>query len=198
MNLKLDNETKQRVPEQRFLLHGVAWTQYETLRSTLDNIPGLRLTYLEGMLELFMPSEEHEEVKKLLARMLEWYALERGIRLYAFGSATYRKQATARGLEPDECYYVETKKEFPDIAIEIVLTSGLLDKLEVYRGLGVPEVWVWQAGSLAIYRLRGDRYEQMTQSEFLPELDLNLLVRCASMPDQHDAIVAFRDALRQR
>lgn len=27
-----------------------------------------------------------------------------------------------------------------------------------------------------------------------PELDLALLVRCANLPDQYDAVVAFRDA----
>jgi hypothetical protein len=30
--------------------------------------------------------------------------------------------------------------QVPDIAIEVVWTSGGIDKLEVYRGLDVPEV----------------------------------------------------------
>ena len=45
-----------------------------------------------------------------------------------------------RGVEPDECYCLGTLAEIPDIAIEIALTSGGIDKLEVYRGLQVPEV----------------------------------------------------------
>jgi Uma2 family endonuclease len=118
------------------------------------------------------------------------------VRLYGYGSATYRKKAKERGLEPDECYYLNTKKEFPDIAIEVIVTSGLLDKLEVYRGLGVPEVWIWQQGQLVIYHLSQENYEPATRSEFLADLDLDLLMRCATMPDQHDAVVAFRDALR--
>jgi Uma2 family endonuclease len=190
-------QTVQGVKEQRFLLSGVTWEQYETLRSTLDEShPGLRMFYLEGTLELFMPSEEHEGLSTLIGRMLELYALEANIRLYGYGSTTYRKQARQRGLEPDECYYVGTKREFPDIAIEVIITSGLLDKLEIYRGLGVGEVWVWQEGQLLIYRLRDDQYEQIPRSEFLPELDLALLIRCAEIPDQHDAVIAFRDALR--
>ena len=32
----------------------------------------------------------------------------------------------------------------PDIAIEVVVTSGLVDKMAVYAGLGVPEVWLWR------------------------------------------------------
>ncbi|HEY9707437.1 MAG TPA: Uma2 family endonuclease, partial [Oculatellaceae cyanobacterium] len=108
------------------------------------------------------------------------------IRLYGFGSATYRKKAKERGLEPDECYYLETKKEFPDIAIEVVVTSSLLDKLVVYEGLEVPEVWVWQNDRLLIYHLRETSYEQIFASEFLPNLDLELLSRCVLMHDQHD------------
>lgn len=196
MNLKLENAIQQQVEEQRFLLSGVTWEQYETLRATLDDFPGLRMTYLEGMLELFMPSEEHEDIKTTIARLLELYAIEKNVRLYGYGSATYRKKAKERGLEPDECYYLNTKKEFPDIAIEVIVTSGLLDKLEVYRGLGVPEVWIWQQGQLVIYHLSQENYEPATRSEFLPDLDLDLLMRCATMPDQHDAVVAFRDALR--
>ncbi|WP_421659553.1 Uma2 family endonuclease [Leptothermofonsia sp. ETS-13] len=74
-------------------------------------------------------------------------------------SGTYREKARQPGLEPDECYYLATKKEFPDIAIEVVVTSDLLDKLEVYRGLEVPEVWVWQDNHLTVYRLRQNGYD---------------------------------------
>jgi Uma2 family endonuclease len=192
-------EIAQAVKEQRFLLSGVTWEQYETLRSTLDDgHSDLRMFYLEGMLELFMPSREHEVTTKVLARLLEQYGLEKNIRLYGYRSTTYRKQAKQRGLEPDESYGVGTEKEFPDIAIEVVITSGLLDKLEIYRGLGVGEVWVWQEAQLLIYRLREDQYEQIPRSEFLPDLDLALLVKCAAISDQHDAVTAFRDALRSR
>jgi hypothetical protein len=39
----------------------------------------------------------------------------------------------------------------PDVAIEVIWTRGGLDKLDVYRGLGVPEVWTWQEGRLRFY-----------------------------------------------
>lgn len=196
MNLRLEHPVQSQIGEQRFLLSGVTWEQYEVLRSTLDEFAGLRMTYLEGMLELFMPSEKHEDTKTTIARLLEFYALEANIRLYGYGSATYRKKVKERGLEPDECYYVDTKKEFPDIAIKVIITSGLLDKLVVYEGLGVPEVWTWQNNQLLIYRLSANGYEQITRSEFLPDLDLNLLTECVLLDDQHEAVMAFRDALR--
>jgi Uma2 family endonuclease len=185
--------------DRHFTLYGVSWQQYETLRDTFENYAGLRLTYLEGTLEFFMPSRKHESLKTLLARLLELYALETNTRIYGFGSETYRKQATERGLEPDECYCVGVVKELPDIAIEINLTSGSIDKLEVYKGLGIPEVWIWQDSQLLLYHLQpkpdGAEYQIIPKSEFLPHLDLDLLVRCANIPDQHDAVVEFRRCL---
>lgn len=53
--------------EQRLILSGVSWQQYGTLRLTLDDFPGLRITYLEGTLEIMTPSPEHEISKKTIA-----------------------------------------------------------------------------------------------------------------------------------
>jgi hypothetical protein len=60
--------------DQRVLLSGVTWQQYDSLLATLGDYPGLRLIYLEGTLEIFRPSAEHELVKKVLARLIERYA----------------------------------------------------------------------------------------------------------------------------
>ncbi len=126
--------------EQRLVLSDIGWQQYETLRSTLDSVPGLRLTYFQGCLEFFMPSPEHEQLKSILGRLIELFSIETNTRLYACGSTTYRKQAKERGLEADESYCINQLKEFPDLAIEVTLTSGGIDKLAVYKGLEIPEV----------------------------------------------------------
>lgn len=154
------------------------------------------MTYLEGTLELFLPSPEHENLKKTIARLIESYSVETNTRLYGYGSTTYRKKAEARGLEPDECYCVGEVKEFPDFAIEVIVTSGNINKLNVYQGLGIAEVWFWENDQLSLYHLRGEKYEPINRSEFLPNLDINLLVHCANIPDQYDAVIAFRKAIR--
>jgi Uma2 family endonuclease len=181
--------------DRRFFLDGVTWQQYETLRDTLDEFAGLKMTYLEGELELFMPSREHERIKTIIGRLIELYAIVRNIRLYGYGSTTYRQQAKQRGLEPDENYCLDREKPLPDFAIEVVITSGLVDKLDVYRGLDIPEVWVWQTDRIYIYQLNNNRYEMSDRSQFLPDLDLDLLSRCVRISDQHDAAIAFRNAL---
>jgi Uma2 family endonuclease len=182
-------------PEQRLILNGVSWQQYEILRSTLDDFPGLRVTYLEGTLELMTPSPEHEYSKTIIARLIEIYAVENRISLNGYGSTTFRREARARGLEPDECYCLGELKEVPDIALEVVVSSGGINKLAVYQGLGVPEVWFWQKSLFSLYRLSEQGYEGINQSKFLPALDLPLLARYVSWSDQTQAVIAYRNAL---
>ena len=189
---------EQHPAEQRLLLEGISWQQYELLLATLgDDFPALRLSYLEGSLEIMTTSPLHEELKSTIRMLREEFFQTFRIRYHCIGSATFRKQAKQRGLEPDECYCLGQKKEFPDLAIEVVLTSGLVDKLEIYRGLGVTEIWVWEAEQFQIYHLRAEGYEQLTTSELLPSCDINLLASYVKPKEQFDAVMAFRDQLQQ-
>lgn len=183
--------------DQQIVLFGVSWQQYENLLATLGDFPGLRMTYLEGGLEILMSSSEHEMLKKVIARLLERYAEELDLPLHGYGSTTFRKEAKARGLEPDECYCIGELKDIPDLAIEVVLTSGGLDKLDVYKGLEIPEVLLWQNNQLALYDLRGDSRKVVSRSKFFPELDLALLAQYVIPMEQPQAIKRFLLALRQ-
>lgn len=184
--------------EQCFIFTGISWEEYEALLEDIgDDFPGLHVTYLEGMLEIVSPSRKHERNKTNTGLLLEAYFEETRTRFYGLGSTTFRRQARARGAEPDECYCLGTEKEFPDIAIEVVKTSGGINKLEVYRGLGVPEVWFWKNERFSVYRLRGESYEQIDRSEFLPNLDLELLATYVLYTEALDAVLEFRAAVRQ-
>ncbi len=108
--------------DRRFVLHGVPWETYVSLRDALDESgSGVRMTYLKGALELMSPSRNHEDYKKILARLVEAYAEEKDIDLRGFGSMTFRKKAKKRGFEPDECYSLGRMGKRPDIAIEVVI-----------------------------------------------------------------------------
>jgi Uma2 family endonuclease len=127
--------------DQLLIMNGISWQMYEAFLESLGDSPWFRVTYLEGTLEIMSPSRRHEFNKKIIALLLETYFLETGIDFYPLGSTTFRKQTAARGIEPDECYCIDSEKSVPDIAIEVVVTSGGIDSLEVYKGLKVPEVW---------------------------------------------------------
>jgi Uma2 family endonuclease len=182
--------------DERVLLHGVSFRAYAAMRELVES-PGVQMTYLEGTLEITSPSAKHEITKTMIARLLEVFALERDVPLFGYGSTTFRREERQRGLEPDECYTVGTElRDVPDIAIEVVVTAGGLDELEVYRGLGVREVWRWKDDAFELFELAGDRYVPIARSRFLPDLDLAVLAEHAHRTDQHAAIKAFRDRLR--
>lgn len=176
------------------LIHGVSWKDYVLLREALDT-SGLRMTCCEGMLELMTSSFGHEVDKKSIARLVELYGFLRRLRLNGYGSTTFRREAVQRGCEPDECYCVGRamkEAELPDIVLEVIHTSPLLDKLHVYAGLGVPEVWLFRKSAFEVHRLAGDHYDLIERSQFLPELDLALIARLAGYPDQQDALDELR------
>ena len=185
--------------DQRVRLHGIDWEGYESFLALRGEQSGTRVTYLDGELELMSPSINHEIFKKTLARLLEAYAEEKGIELNGYGSWTVKSAGTKRGVEADECYVVglrDAEPTIPDIAIEVVWTSGGIDKLEVYRGLGVPEVWFWQKGALRFFLLRKDGYLASARSRLLPDFDPALIARCMGESSQTQAVRALRAALR--
>ena len=186
--------------EPRIPLHAVTWEQYETLIKTVGDRPRLRMSYLDGTLEIMTISPEHEMIKKMIARLLEIYAIEADLALYSTGSATFRQRAARRGLEADESYCLDRRKDIPDIAIEVVLTSGVIDKMTIYQGLGVLEVWVWQAGTIVVQQLREDRsgYTECPSSALIPELNLQLLAHHILPQEEPQALRRFRTLIRKQ
>jgi Uma2 family endonuclease len=184
--------------EQRLILPGYyTWEQFEAIESLMAGSPGLRITYLDGWIEFMTVGEEHEQIKSVLAIFIGLYFFEKGINFIPVGSATRRNQAKDVSFEPDESYYIGSRKEHPDLAVEVTITSGSTNKLAKYLRLRIPEVWFWENNRLAVYRLREDDYEQVSRSEFLPELDLELLVRCVLMPSIIEARTEFLNVVRE-
>ncbi|MHC5824461.1 MAG: Uma2 family endonuclease [Nostoc sp.] len=187
-------------PEEKFVTSGVSWQMYEALLAKLEDNSHYRVTYLDEILEIVSPSIRHENIKKRLAILIERYLYLKRIRFSPMGSSTIKKQLKQAGVEPDECYSISEKKNIPDLAIEVNITSGSIDKLEIYRRLGVVEVWIWQFNRLKLYHLREETpsefldsygYEQITSSELLPELNIALLEQCTQISDEIQAIDEF-------
>lgn len=165
---------KDSVEDHFVYLRGVSWSDYERLMKIRGERSVPRLTYQEGVLELMSPSDDHELIKSLIARLAEVWCLENDVGFTSYGSWTLKNKRRKAGLEPDECWVIgePPRKKRPDLAIEVIWTSGGLDKLDVYRRLGVPEVWFWRRGRISVHALRGKEYEQLEQSQLLPGIDL--------------------------
>lgn len=182
--------------EQQFLLPGYyTWEEFEKIEA-LTASPSLRITYLDGYIQFMTLGEEHEMLKKAIAILLEAYFFELGINFIPVGSATRRSQEKGASFEPDESYYLGEKKENPDLAIEINITSGSIDKLEKYKRFQITEVWFWENNQLSLYRLRDDNYEQISGNELLPELNVNLFATCVLMPSILEARTEFIKGIR--
>lgn len=102
--------------------------------------------------------------------------------------------------------YIGTNEESPDLALEVIVTSGV-NRLEPYRRLGVCEVWFWQNNQFLVYHLREEvpaqfaqtfSYEAISHSEVLPDLDMNLLGACVRHPNLLAAAKEFRQGVRNK
>jgi len=185
--------------DQRVILHGISWSDYGALLNMRGEGGGTRIAYLEGELELMTPSYDHEARKKLLARLIEAYAEECDLELQGCGSWTLRTEAKARGLEPDECYAIgqlDGPPAIPDLAVEVVWTHGGLDKLAIYAGLEIPEVWLWQDDRLSFHLFNGQEYRTAPRSRLWPAFDPALVERLMNYASQTHAVRDLRRALR--
>lgn len=183
--------------DQRVILGGIDWWQFEAFLAIRGDSPGVRVTYLEGQLEIMSPSQSHEMLAKLIARLLEAYADEEGFVFEGYKSMTMRNAPKLRGIEPDECYAIGVPKDSPDLAVEVMWTLGGIDKLDVYRGLGVKEVWIWKKEELKAYELRSGAYVEISQSVVIPGLSPSFIAGFLDCETQTEAVRKLRVALRQ-
>jgi Uma2 family endonuclease len=194
----LDRDEASAHHDQRVYLHGVSWKQYELFLEARGESSVPRMSFLEGELELMTPSIDHEHIKKTLARLFEAWADETETEVTGFGSWTIKLEKKMRGAEPDECYVLGSKrKSRPDLAIEVNWTSGGIDKLDIYRGLGVKEVWMWSNGAIEVFELERGAYQRRKRSALLPQMDLALLARLALSENQTGAVRTLRASLRR-
>ena len=173
------------VKESPLLFEGVIWREFKAIEQLL-NRPGYRLSFLDGVLEIRrIPGEPHETVKEKIGALLELYLLMAGFDFTPTGSMTLESEAVAVKREADKSYKLAPDSRLPDLAIEVVFSSGGINKLELYKRLKIKEVWFWEDGVLEVYHLRREGntldYERVSSSEEVKGIDLDLLLRCINM-----------------
>jgi Uma2 family endonuclease len=180
------------------VLRGATRADYQRLLELRGERAVPRLTYLEGTLEIMSPSRRHEVSKEMIGCLVEAWCFERGVEVTPYGSWTLERKDAERGAEPDGCYVVgdDAEPALPHLAIEVVVTSGSIDKLEVYRKLGVGEVWSYHRGRFSLFALRGERYQPIEQSEVLAGIDLGQLAEYLGITPMTKAVRQYRAALR--
>jgi len=193
----IDNPTISPAAEQHFILHGLTWHQFKAIQASFEDVRNVRLFYCEGVLEIVATGKLHEEIRCLIGLLMGQYFIQR--RIVFFPSGAYSQIVEGKvEYQSDLSYCIGNRKDVPDLCIEVVVTSGSPIKLQKYRLMGVPEVWFWEDGMLELYHLREQGYERITNSEFLPELDLSLLKRCILFASPLDALEEFGRSMADR
>jgi Uma2 family endonuclease len=191
-----DDHTRDHV----VVLRNLSWPQYKALSDAREKSRP-KLTFLEGVLEVMTKGQLHEVSKTFVARLLEIYAVECNVELIGARETTWEDEAKKVGVEADECYFLDKIGNVPDLVIEVVVTSGGIDKLEVYRRLGVREVWFWIDDRFWLYALVNGEYVKIRVSRVVPGFDFDevaQIVLTTETDHQTAGVRAYRDALRAR
>ena len=111
-------------------------------------------------------------------------------------------------MEPDKRHYIRnaaamrgrreadlTRDLPPDLAIEIDITSSLIDRLAIYAALGVPEVWRYDEETLRVCHLQPDgTYALAATSLSFPWLPITEVARFLDLhPD--DGSIGLADVV---
>lgn len=174
--------------DERIVLR-MGWAGFETLLALRGDRPVPRMKFLDGTVELMSPSHTHEHLSRNLAFIVGLYAVAVNRRVGGRGSWLLKSRLKDAGVEPDECFVFDPQpgaEILPDLAVEVVWTSGGIDKLEIYRRLGVREVWLWQRRTITVHLLEADGYRVVERSACFPELDLDLVCRLMELPAFND------------
>lgn len=183
---------------QHIVLDGISWDTYEQILRDLQERQ-IRVTYDRGNLEMMAPLASHEQWKTRYGRLIELMCVERELEVQPLGSTTFRREDLEKGLEPDECYYVQPADAIrdrlgedidlavdppPDLAIEIDITRASIPKQPIYAALGIPELWRFDGTRLTVLQLRDGTYFASERSGVFPFLRIDqfqeFVIRLAS------------------
>jgi Uma2 family endonuclease len=173
--------------ESRTVLENVRWETFvELAEQRRGSVP--RMTYDEGVLELMSPLRQHENIGRLIGRLVETYTEVRNIEIQSVASTTFKRKDLKKAFEADESYYIQHAEEIrpkeevdlfvdppPDLVIEVEITTSAIAKLKLFAAMGVPEVWRHDGQSLQMFELRENQYEAIPQSRALPELSVAVI-----------------------
>lgn len=189
--------------EQRVVLSGVGWQQFEKLLAELGEDRETRFTYWRGKLEMMTPVEAHQRCSKLIDSLILVLLDELNAPITPISPVMLIQAELGCATEPDACYYLEDRpaqpqldlsRELPpDLLVEVALTRSNIDKLPIYAELGLPEVWRYLTqpgeeemlkGQLLIYHLQPEGYIERLYSLAFPFLPASRVLEFIEQSDQ--------------
>ncbi len=189
MEVVLTEPKVQVLIEEHVILRGVSWKAYEQLMIDHENRSAPRFTYNEGDLEIYMPSQKHEEKSNFLEDIVKAITEERDLESRNIRSTTFKRDLTKKGVEPDGCFYLQSYDEVfgmkeidlelypPDLVIEVDIFSPSINHFPIYAEFSVNEIWRYLKDEVKIYLFDGRKYVESNESLALPKVTDELLTK---------------------
>lgn len=197
---------------QRVLLQDVTWQEFEAILEELGEQRSTRIAFNNGVLEIMTPLPEHEASKEIIGDLVKALLEELNIEFLSLGSTTFKQAEMMKGIEPDQCFYIQNKAAVrgkiridltidppPDLVLEIDITSRTHPS--IYEALRVPELWRFERGTLEIYVWKEGKYTESKVSLVLPMLNLleviSIYLQQSRIEGRNSAMRAFRTWVRK-
>jgi Uma2 family endonuclease len=194
------------------LLNDISWQEYEMFLEDFAEKSGWRLAYDTGKLEIMPPTQAHETFSFSFSLFVLAYCEHFNLDMQGAGSTTFRRAFLNKGVEPDECFYIQNAEKvigkkfksneypMPDVAVEVDVSTDSLDKLPIYAALQIPEIWVFDGKKVFFYQLDGEKYNQISNSVALTSLSSETLTEFLNLSEtkgQTVALKSFRQYLNE-
>jgi Uma2 family endonuclease len=170
-------------PGQKIFVTDVNWQEFEDILEDLGEHRHSKIAYNNNILEIMAPLPEHEREKEVISDFVKALLEELDMEFLTLGSTTFKNRKMMQGIEPDNCFYIENEALIrdkdrldlsidppPDLALEIDVTSRTYSNL--YKVLGVPELWRFEKGNLQINLLKEGEYIESEFSEIFGDLSI--------------------------
>ena len=200
------------IGEQRVILQGITWQGYQDILRVLPDHRSSRLTFDNGLLEITVPSQLHEQMSELIGLFIRVLVLELGLKLKSLRSTTLNREDLNRGAEPDNAYYIQNYSKVigkiidlsqdppPDLIVEIDITNSDMDKNRLYASICVAEFWRFDGDTWQILVLRESGYVEVLHSPTFNWIEKEDLYRFLGQAriDEIQAEIDFRSWVRAK
>ncbi len=205
--------TEEIIREKQFIeLKGISWQTYQELMTQLGDDRVWRIAYDQGVLEIRMPLQEHEQPKIIISYLVTAWADELELEVMELGAWKLEREDLTRAVEPDTCFYIQNELKVrgisislssdppPDLAIESDHRHSSINKFSLYASLGVPELWRYNKQKLEVYQLIDRQYQQVQTSLALPMFPITEVayyIEQSYQIGQRSTVRSFRERIRE-